>query len=239
VTLSDSWEEHSARWIEWARRPGHDSYDKFHRDQFLALLPQPGRRTLDLGCGEGRVARDLAKLGHDVVGIDVSPTLVDAARRAAPELEFVESDAASLPFPEHAFDLVVAFMSLQDIDEMERALAESARVLEPGGVFCAAVVHPLNSAGTFESHDASSPFVISGSYLERRRYVDEIEREGLTMTFVSDHRSFADYVNPLLEAGLALDRVREVTVTRDAITQPGSERWLRVPLFLHIRARKP
>ena len=238
MTLSDAWEEHAQRWIEWARRPGHDSYARFHRDQFLALLPPPGRRTLDLGCGEGRVARDLAQLGHRVVGVDASLTLVEAARHAAPELEFVHADAASLPFADETFDLVVAFMSLQDIDDMEGALAESARVLELGGTLCAAVVHPLNSAGKFEADEAWSPFVIRDSYFERRRYVDDIERNGLTMTFVSDHRSIADYVNPLLDVGLALERVGEVTVTPESITRPASERWLRIPLFLHLRARR-
>ena len=239
TTLGEAWEEHAPKWIAWARKPDHDSYCRFHRDAFLELLPPPPRRTLDLGCGEGRVARDLAALGYTVAGIDRSPTLVAAARAASAELEFVEGDAAALPFDDAAFDLVVAFMSLQDIDDMEGAVEESTRVLAPGGTFCAAVVHPLNSAGRFATHEPDSSFVIEDSYFEKRRYVDELERGGLSMTFVSDHRSFADYVNPLLDAGLVLERVREVTVGRDQMRQPASERWLRIPLFLHLRARKP
>jgi 2-polyprenyl-3-methyl-5-hydroxy-6-metoxy-1,4-benzoquinol methylase len=71
--LSVSWEAEARQWIQWARTPGHDSYWRFHRDQFLRLLPPPGRQTLDIGCGEGRLARDLKELGHRVVGIDSSP----------------------------------------------------------------------------------------------------------------------------------------------------------------------
>ncbi|TMA36985.1 MAG: methyltransferase domain-containing protein [Deltaproteobacteria bacterium] len=52
------------------------------RDQFLALLPPPRRLTLDLGCGEGRLSRDLETRGHRVVGVDGSPTLVRLAREA-------------------------------------------------------------------------------------------------------------------------------------------------------------
>ena len=40
-----------AEWIAWARTPGHDSYEKFHRDAFLPLIPRPGRLTVDVGCG--------------------------------------------------------------------------------------------------------------------------------------------------------------------------------------------
>jgi SAM-dependent methyltransferase len=239
LTLGDAWERHARNWIAWSRTPGHDSYWRFHRDAFLELLPAPQGTALDLGCGEGRLTRDLAERGYEIAGVDLSPTLLAAARAAAPELEFFEADAAALPFGAETFDLVVAFMSLQDIDEMERTLSEAGRVLRLGGVFCTAVVHPLNSAGTFASREPDSPFVIADSYFERRRYVDHIERDDLTMTFVSDHRSFADYVNPLLDAGLVLDRVREVSMSRDQMTQRASERWLRIPLFLHLRAHRP
>jgi len=238
VTLRDEWNAEAERWIAWARTPGHDSYWQFHRDEFLPLVPHPGRRTLDVGCGEGRVSRDLAALGHRVTGADASPTLVRAAREASPELEFVEADAASLPFGDATFDVAVAFMSLQDVDDVEGALAEAARVLEPGGVLCIALVHPLNSAGTFATRDPDSPFVVEESYLERRRYVEEQERDGLAMRFASDHRPFAGWVNPLLDSGFALQRVREVTVPRDAVRDPASERWLRIPLFLHLRATR-
>src|SRR5262245_13024757 len=70
--LRDTWEHNAEAWIRWAREPGHDSYWRFHRDRFLELVPAPGRLTLDIGCGEGRLSRDLAALGHEVVGIDSS-----------------------------------------------------------------------------------------------------------------------------------------------------------------------
>lgn len=54
--LRQAWERHAPEWIAWARTPGHDSYWKFHRESFLPLVPGPGRLTVDLGCGEGRVA---------------------------------------------------------------------------------------------------------------------------------------------------------------------------------------
>src|SRR5438270_281522 len=111
--LRAAWEANAGDWIAWARRETHDSYWRFNRDAFLDLVPAPGRRTLDLGCGEGRLSRDLKRLGHDVVGIDGSATMLAAANAADPAIETHLANAAALPFDDQAFDLVVAFMSLQ------------------------------------------------------------------------------------------------------------------------------
>jgi SAM-dependent methyltransferase len=237
--LRAAWEEHAEKFIAWARKPAFDSYWQFHRDQFLELLPGPGRRTLDLGCGEGRLSRDLKALGHSVVAVDASPAMTAAARTADPELEVALADAADLPLDDSSFDLVVAFMSLQDIGRFERAIAEAGRVLEPGGRLCLAVVHPFNSAGRFEGEEEGSPFVVRGSYLSRFFYEDRIEREGLEMTFVSEHRPIEAYVEALADAGLLVERLRETDVPDAAIRRPRSRRWQRLPLFLHIRALKP
>ena len=80
MTLRNAWEENAPDWVRWAREPGHDSYWRFHRERFLALLPEPGRLTLDVGCGEGRVTRDLRELGHNAVGVDSSETMLAAGR---------------------------------------------------------------------------------------------------------------------------------------------------------------
>ncbi len=77
--LRDAWESEAANWVAWARTPEHDSYWTFHRDAFPELLPAPRGVTLDIGCGEGRLPRDLKTHGHEVMGIDASPTLIEHA----------------------------------------------------------------------------------------------------------------------------------------------------------------
>jgi SAM-dependent methyltransferase len=173
-----------------------------------------------------------------MVAVDASPTMLAAAREADPDLEAQLADAAALPFPDCSFDLVVAFMSLQDVDDLEGAVAEASRVLEPGGRFCLAVVHPLNSAGWFDGDEASSRFVIEGSYLDRSYYADSLARDGLEMTFVSAHRPLQAYADALADAGLLLEHLRETDVPDSAVTRPRSRRWQRLPLFLHVRAVK-
>ncbi|MGH2556650.1 MAG: class I SAM-dependent methyltransferase, partial [Actinomycetota bacterium] len=112
------WEQEAENWLRWARTPGHDSY-WYVRDQFFQhIVPPPGRMTLDLACGEGRVARDLRERGHRVVGIDASPTLVRHAKEADSATHHVVADAAALPFGTGTFDLVVAYNSLMDVVDM-------------------------------------------------------------------------------------------------------------------------
>ncbi len=228
MTLSEAWEAHARAWITWVRTPGNDSYDRYHRDQFIPLVPPPGRRTLDVGCGEGRLTRHLASLGHHIVGIDASPTLVTAARELAPGMELHVANAAALGFDDASFDQVVSFMCLHDVDDLDAAVREIARVLEPGGVATIAIVHPINSAGRFEKHGR---FVIRGSYLDSFRYSDAVERGELAMTFESQHRPIAAYFAALAGTGLVVDALREPVTS-------GHPSWSRLPLFLHLRARK-
>lgn len=233
--LRRSWEANAADFIAWVRAPGHDSYWRFHRDQFLELVPAPGRLTVDLGCGEGRLSRDLKALRHRVVGVDASGTMVAAAREADPEIEVHCADAA-LPLADGCADLVVAFMSLQDVDDPGAVVREAARVLEPGGRLCVAIVHPLNSSGRFDGDAADSPFVIRDAYLSRFRYSDRIERNGLAVTLESEHRPLQDYVGWLADAGFLVERLREPKMPDAAIELERSRRWQRLPLFLHLRA---
>lgn len=237
--LRQAWEENAAAWIAWARAPGHDSYWRFHRDLFLEIVPEPLGRTLDVGCGEGRLARDLGILGHDVVAVDASATMLDAAREAAPEMELHRADAAELPFEDASFGLVVAFMSFQDVDDLPRAVKEAARVVTGGGRLCLAIVHPLNSAGAFESRTPTSRFVIQRSYLDESVTDETFERDGLSMRFVSRHRPLEAYTEALATQGLLIERLREPPLPQEGFVGEHSPRWRRIPLFLHLRAVKP
>jgi SAM-dependent methyltransferase len=156
--------------------------------------------------------------------------MIAAAREADPEGEYVEADAAALPFEDGSADLAIAFMSLMDMDDMPASVRELARVLEPGGLFVASVVHPLNSAGQFVPRDGGedAPYVID-SYREQRRYADTIERAGLPMTFNSTHFTLEDFWRAFRDARLVVTDLREGY-------DDDNPRWSRVPLFLRLHA---
>lgn len=231
MDLRDAWERNAADWVRWARKPGHDSYWRFHRDRFLDLVPSPGRLTLDVGCGEGRVTRDLKELGHRAVGLDASETMITAAREMDPSGEYLVANAAELPFPDGHADLAVAFMSLMDVDDMSASIREIARVLDPGGSLALAVVHPINSAHELDFEHPESRLVLTEDYFDRRRRSDTIERDDLRMTFESRHFTLQDYFEALLDAGFQIDALRE-------IADPQHPRWSRYPLFLHVLATR-
>jgi hypothetical protein len=79
---------------------------------------------------------------------------------------------------------------------------------------------------------ASLPFVIDAAYTEPRRYADEVERDGLTMGFHSWHRPLSHYTGSLHRAGFVIEVMEEVT------DPDPSDTWSRIPLFLHVIARR-
>jgi SAM-dependent methyltransferase len=241
MSMRQGWEAEAGSWASLARTPGLDrSHEETNWPAFLNLLPGPGRRTLDLGCGEGRLTRLLGSLGHRVVGIDASPTLIRLAATHQDREPAVQADAARLPFGDGEFDLVMAYMTLHDIDGMVDAVHEVARVLEPSGRLCLAIPHPINSAGEFPTRDAAAPFVISGSYLDEHPAPWVFDRAGIRMTFHSRHRPLESYARALEAAGLLTETIREVRPPESAAARLAAEgRWRRIPLSLQLRAVKP
>lgn len=108
VPMWEAWEQHAEAWLAWARTPGHDAFWRITAPAVLAMTPAPGRLTLDVGCGEGRLSRELARLGHRVISLDAAPTLVRAARDADDAIPVIRADAAALPVSSGVADLVVA-----------------------------------------------------------------------------------------------------------------------------------
>jgi SAM-dependent methyltransferase len=238
VTHNEDWEREARNWIAWARTPGHDAYSHY-ADRFFELLPAPARATLELGCGEGRVSRDLGDRGHRVTAIDASPTLLEAAATADPAGEYVLADAADLPFSDETFDLVVAYNSLMDVQDMPGAVREAARVLRADGRFCVCVVHPFTDAGRFESEDPNAAFVVRWPYFERRQVEEPFERDGLSITFHGWAYPLEDYARAFEDAGLVIEALREPKQRDDVVADDPSEaRWQRLPLFLFLRLRK-
>jgi SAM-dependent methyltransferase len=236
VSLREAWEEHAQEWLRFARTPGHDrAYELVNRPAFLELVPPPGRATLDVGCGEGRLGAELERRGHRVTGIDGSPTLAERARE---HHDAVLGDAAAMPFPDASFDLAIAFMSLHDIDDAAGAIREVGRVLERGGRFCFALEHFLQIGGEWESRDADAPFRLR-EYLSVRPRVLVHERDGIRMVFSSFARPLAYYSLALEDAGLAIEAIREPRAGEEyALDDPARARWRRIPLFVHVRAVK-
>jgi ubiquinone/menaquinone biosynthesis C-methylase UbiE len=120
---------------------GHSLVSDEQRKAWLDLLSrfagQAPKRVLDVGCGTGFLALSLAELGHTVTGIDLSPQMIDRARRKAEQarqqVDFRVCDAAAVDSDAETYDLVVARHVIWNLPEPEQAVAEWVRVLRPGG----------------------------------------------------------------------------------------------------------
>jgi demethylmenaquinone methyltransferase/2-methoxy-6-polyprenyl-1,4-benzoquinol methylase len=95
---------------------------------------RPGDRVLDACCGTGDLAVAARAAGAaEVVGLDFSEPMLERARRKAPELEWVRGDLLALPFGDGSFDAATVGFGVRNVEDLERGLAELARVLRPGG----------------------------------------------------------------------------------------------------------
>jgi demethylmenaquinone methyltransferase/2-methoxy-6-polyprenyl-1,4-benzoquinol methylase len=93
----------------------------------------PGSRALDVATGTGDLAIALRERGADVVGIDFAEKMLEIARQKAPEIDFRTGNALALDFPDDEFDAATVGFGARNVDDLDRGLAEMARVVKPGG----------------------------------------------------------------------------------------------------------
>ncbi|MFT6293047.1 MAG: ubiquinone/menaquinone biosynthesis C-methylase UbiE, partial [Ilumatobacter sp.] len=128
----DLWEAHADWWIDGFT----DGADPEYVEQIMPLAAaelEGARRVLDIGCGDGQISRLAAAQGASVIGIDPTWNCVSVAAERGGGAAFARAGAAELPFADASFDAAVACLVFEHIDEVDAAIAEVARVLEPGG----------------------------------------------------------------------------------------------------------
>jgi SAM-dependent methyltransferase len=243
----------------WARhvRAGYDVHRRlYHGPAFLECVGNlAGLEVLDAGCGEGVNARELARRGARVTGVDVSPKMVELARdeeaRAPLGIRYELASMSDLqPFGEAAFDAVVSFMALHDCADYEGAVREFCRVLRPGGLLAYVICHPCFTYG-FPVWDRNArgevigvrlgDYFEEGSCVERWRFhaaADAAQVEPFTVIYFN--RRLSDYLNPLCATGFRLEGVAEPRATEEACAaDPDFRKHRLVPHVLLLKARKP
>lgn len=195
-----------------------------------------GQRVASIACGQGRDTRRLADLGATVIGVDASGTLLDHARRLEQDrprgIEYLHGDAQRLDgLADTSYDGALCYMALMDIPELEPALRSVARILKPGGWFVASIVHPCTkppSHGELIDHTTGEARRVTGRYFEEGPY-DSVTRWEIVPR-VSYHRTLSTYVNTLVAAGLAVERLAEPA--------GDSAVWREAPQILYVRCRR-
>ncbi len=111
------------------------------------FAPLTGKAMLDIGCGQGKLSRALAKRGATVTGVDPQEAMLELARNNAPDAAFKQAGGEALPFADNTFDGAIMLNSLHHVPEgvIDAGLAEAMRVLKPGGTYL--ILEPLAKGG--------------------------------------------------------------------------------------------
>lgn len=231
----EHWTRVAAEWTAWARSPKHDAFWAY-REGLRTYIGTGSGKALDLGCGEGRIARELKALGYQVTAADAVAGLVEAARQADSADEYAVADARNLPFGDGSFDLVAAYNVLMDVDDVPATVREIRRILRPGGQLIISLVHPFRDRGSFTGPEPDAPFVLTDTYFGRQRFEGVEERDGLRMHFAGWSQPLEAYAAALEQAGMAITSLRE-PIPDLAEGQEHLKQWTRLPLFLWLKAR--
>jgi SAM-dependent methyltransferase len=231
--------EHNALWWQRGFTEGADAE---YEEQILPLVDEHlrgARRVLDVGCGEGQVARRIARLGAKVVGVDPSPTQIRTATRRGGGPCYAQARAEQLPCADASVDAVVVCLALEHVDPFEPAIAEIARVLAPGGRFVFFLGHPLLQApGSCWVDDVTfgEQYWRVGPYLPDDVAVDEVA-PGVHLPFA--HRPLSRYVHEMGRVGLLVEDMVEPPPSSDVLGMTDAIAHAdTIPRLLVLRARR-
>jgi len=202
------WEAHADWWQDGFTRGADPEYE----EQILPLAAEclaGAQRVIDVGTGEGQVARLASGLGAEVTGVDPTQAQLRVAAERAGGPRYVRAAAEHLPFSDASFDAAVACLVFEHLPKHEPPIAEIGRVLEPSGRFVFVLNHPLLQApnsGWVIDHDLDEQYWRVGSYLPVDVTMEELA-PGVVLPFV--HRPLSQYVNAMANVGLVIRRMEE------------------------------
>jgi ubiquinone/menaquinone biosynthesis C-methylase UbiE len=174
----------------------------YARPEMLRLAGDvAGLEILDAGCGSGPLMEALRDRNAGVSGFDLSPAMVELARqRLGQEANVTVADlGAALAYPDNAFDLVVASLSLHYVKDWTPVLAELRRVLRPGGRLIVSIIHPTVYAIVYPEAD----------YFALTQYSEDYDFGEGTVWMTYWHRPLQDVINTFIGSGFRIKTVTE------------------------------
>jgi len=262
ATVADLDDATQRRLADVLETRGADPAQRAMREAFLADIAfDGGADVLEVGCGTGVLTRVLAGRPEvrAITGVDLAPSLLDRARELAaglPGVRFERADGRALPFPDEAFDLVVFDSTLSHIPEPRRALAESARVLRPGGRIAAFDGDYATATVALADHDplqACVSAMMAGSVTDRRvmRRLPALLRDGgLELSSTRSH-GFADtgeggYMLTVIDRGAdmlaaaaTIGEALAAALKAEARRRAAEGRFFGHIAYVSVQARKP
>lgn len=243
ASVRDAWDRAADAFLH-GQAAGRDyyRYEFLGPAQVAACGDVAGARLLDVGCGGGYFAREMARRGARVTAFDVSPRMVEHARReeeAAPlGIEYLVADAAEVAarFAAGSFDVATSCLALQDMPDPAAALRGIRTVLRPGGRLVASVTHPCTDTPfrRWERDEAGGKrWLCVDRYFERGPLEYAWSGWAYPFTTAALHATLEDWLGWVLGAGFRLRALREPRPSEEAVrARPELEDAARVPYFL-------
>jgi ubiquinone/menaquinone biosynthesis C-methylase UbiE len=238
-----------------------DSFsDNIERPALAALMGDiTGARALDLGCGSGTHSTWMAEGGAQVVGVDLSSTMLalahERARNHGVDLELCLADiSTALPFAAATFDLVLTATALHYVADLATTMREIARVLKPGGLLIASLLHPMSTA-RFPIRNAEQPAAPDG-WATRQTWgshyfgapTREVETPWLGCGDISSegrrigcyHHTIDQYFHAMRAAGLVVTDLREPQPDAEFANKSAArfEEAMSLPIYLMFKAER-
>lgn len=157
-----------------------------------------GKKILDLGCGPGLYTKELIKRGAKVKAMDISEEEIKIAQKENPEIEFKVGDSENLPYNDKEFDIVLATLVLEHIEDWTNSLREIKRVLNKGGIFIFSTGNPVTNCIRVKENNQAEI---------KRNYFDEIKTkshwwDGVDMIWYQ--KTYGTIIKILIKAGFEL-----------------------------------
>jgi ubiquinone/menaquinone biosynthesis C-methylase UbiE len=250
--MSGNWED-LAKW--WDEKQGDDG-DLWHRTLIdptvLRILGDTSRKdVLDLGCGNGYFSRRLARLGAHVTGIDSSSQIIEICREQEMHnplgIAYHVTDASNLSMlQDSSFDIILANMTLDDIESAEGAIRECSRVLRERGRLVGSISHPCFDMGKHSGWQIEKVGLVDSVWRKvdlnyRRVFEDTFEWRLSENEHVETrwyHRPLSWYIRALHEAGFVITALEEPEPNEEFLKNT-NEPWIEsIPVHCVLEACK-
>ncbi|MEN9614316.1 MAG: hypothetical protein RLZZ347_623 [Candidatus Parcubacteria bacterium] len=241
-----------ASWYDELLEEGADTYqEKVIKPNLLRLLGDvAGKKVLDLACGQGYFSRVMAEAGAKVVGVDLSSDLIALAKKQSPkEIEFKVAPADKLEgFAGATFDCVTCVLAIQNIEQMNGAFAECARVLKPSGRLLLVLNHPTfripKKSAWGVDEEAGTQYRRIDAYMSESKTAIDMQPSNTSkkVTTMSFHRPLQVFFKALTKIGFVVTRLEEWMSHK--VSEVGPKKAMEdrarkeFPLFMMIESKK-
>jgi len=200
------------------------------------------KKVLDLGCGSGIFTKMLKEWGSNIIGLDLSKTMIDIARNENPEIKFYVGNAGNTPFVDLRFDIVSSSLVAHYFKNLNPLFREVRRILKNNGYFVFSIQHPIDGAVKKIKFRGSSEFLLTSYFNNNKnrytftKYVKRMEGVKI-MTY---HHTFEAIFYALHKNGFLVEDLLEPKPKRHSkkINPVRYDITIKIPSFCIIKAKK-